>query len=160
MIILSLLVLTIIGSLITMNYYAEKQTDKKEHLIENKLMLVKYDLHLELDRGIEEGLSDIEDLNALLEPTKATFNMLKRWEVIHQINPDYPYPKSEIEEQDWMGINQFLYGKLDRSGAKEKMIYDSSGNIDMAIYHYIRNGHTDTENSIVKEAAKQIENDE
>lgn len=106
----------------------------------------------------DQRLSDIEDLNTLLEPTKQTLNILKRWEVVHQIDPDYPYPETEIEEQDWMGINQFLYGDFDdeEGGAKAKMVYDENKNIDNDVYEYIM-ANLSSDHPVVQEAEERIE---
>jgi hypothetical protein len=140
-----------------MNHYAEGKADLEDRLIQLKLRQTKIDLYLELQSDTDERLSNIEDLNALLEPTDETFRSLKRWEIVHQIDPDYPYPEAEIKEQDWIGINKFLYGETNEGGAKAKMIYDENMNIDSDVYNFIRTGNTSSDDPVVKEAEKRME---
>lgn len=57
-------------------------------------------------------------MQAVLQPTKATFDLFERWEAVHQIAANYPYPRTEIEEQDWLGINKFLYDDGNKADMK------------------------------------------
>ena len=108
----------------------------------------------------DKRLSEIDDLNTLLEPNEQTFKLLKRWELVHQVEPDYPYPATEIEEQDWMGMNYFLYGDLDDEdgAAKAEMIYDENNNIDRDVYDYIGTGDASSDHPVIQEVEKRIEN--
>lgn len=107
----------------------------------------------------DKRLSEIDDLNTLLEPNEQTFKLLKRWELVHQVDPDYPYPATEIEEQDWMGMNYFLYGDLDDEdgAAKAEMIYDENNNIDRDVYDYIGTGDASSDHPVIQEVEKRME---
>lgn len=106
-------------------------------------------------------MNDIKNLNELLEPTKETFKILKRWEIVHHIDPDYPYPTTEIKKQDWMGLNYFLYGDPDNEegAAKAEMTYDEDNNIDSDVLDYIMSG-THSNHPVVKEAAERMDSEE
>src|SRR5699024_3365273 len=122
------------------SYKAKKIADMEDRMIQLTLKQTAIDLDLEQKSFPDnERLSDVENLNELLIPTKKTYKLLKRWEIVHHIDPDYPYPATEIEEQDWMGINYFLYGDLDdeEGAAKAEMHYDENNNIDSDVLDYI-----------------------
>jgi hypothetical protein len=142
-----------------MNYYEKEKTDKEEQIMYLSLRQAGSEFNLELEIDTHEGLSNVEDLNTLLKPTHVTDVVLKRWEAVHQIDPEYPYPETEIKEQDWMGMNQFLHGKdAEDEGHKPDMIYDDEGNIDSDVFDYIMLGISEGNKNhpIVNEAEKII----
>lgn len=142
-----------------MNYYEKEKTDKEERIIYISLRQARSEFKLELEIDTHEGLSNVEDLNTLLEPTHVTDVILKRWKTVHQIDPEYPYPETEIKERDWMGMNRFLHGKnAEDEGNKQYMIYDEEGNIDSDVFDYIMLGMSEDNKNhpIVSEAEKII----
>lgn len=157
-IMLSIIALAIIVTLGINGYKTKKIADKEDQIIEIKLFQSEGDLSLEVqDIPDDKRPGDIEDLNALFTPTKETFNILNRWEVVHQIDPEYPYPETLIKEEDWMGMNQYLYGDADdeAGGAKAEMVYDENNNIDNDVYEYIM-ANVSSDHPVVEEAEEQI----
>lgn len=155
-------VLAIIVTLGINTYKVKKTADKEDRIIQIKLEQNEIDFNLELQNiPNNERLSDIENLNELHEPTGETYEILKRWEIVHQIDPDYPYPAAEIEKQDWMGLNYFLYGNLDDEdgAAKAEMTYDENNNIDSDVLDYIMSD-IESNHPVVEEAIKQMNNEE
>jgi hypothetical protein len=162
-ILLSVVALVMIVTLGINNYKAKQIAKIEDHISELKLKQAKFEFRLELQSFPDDKqLSEIEDLNTLLEPTKQTFKLLERWEIAHQVDPDYPYPADEINKQDWMGMNYFLYGDLDDEdgGAKAKMIYDENMNIDRDVYDYIGTGDASSDHPVVQEVEKRIKGTE
>lgn len=157
-IVITIIALAIVGTLLITNFKEKKITEKENHIIELQLEQIEGEFHMELRKDPSEKLSNIEDLNTVLQPTKTTFIILKRWKIVHQIDSHYPYPETEIEEQNWIGINHFLYGDLDdeKGGAKAEMIYDENKNIDRDVFDYIFFG-TISNHPVVKEAEERIE---
>lgn len=140
-----------------MNYYENKKTDKEKQIIYLSLKQVEIEFDLELKIDTHEGLSNVVDLNTLLEPTHVTDTILMRWKIVREIDPNYPYPESEIKKQDWMGMNQFLHGEDEKDeGNKPDMIYDEEGNIYSDIFNYIMNG-TQYSHPVVEEAIERID---
>src|SRR5699024_715791 len=41
-------------------------------------------------------------------PTKFTKEPLERWEEVHLINSDIPYPETLIQEENWLGVADFF----------------------------------------------------
>lgn len=157
---IALVIIVIIG---VKTYQAKKAADKEDRQIELQLEQAKNEFRLKLISFPEDKrLSEIDDLNTLLEPTEQTYKLLKRWEIVHQVDPDYPYPENEIVEQDWMGMNYFLYGYLDDEdgAAKADMIYDENNNIDRDVYDYIGTGDTSSDHPVIQEVEKRIEGNE
>src|SRR5699024_5620076 len=62
-------------------------------------------------------------------PTESTYGKLERWEEIHGINPEIPYPKETIQNKDWIAIAEFL--------ADHEI---EMNDVDYAIYEYISSG--------------------
>lgn len=50
-----------------------------------------------------------QDVQVHLRPTTHTFAIIDRWNAIHQIDGEIPYPETEIKEQDWAGRNIFAW---------------------------------------------------
>ncbi len=111
------------------------------------------DLHLEEDT--HKGLSKVDDLNTLLEPTNVTSDILARWKIVHKVDPEYPYPKDEIEAEDWMGMNDFLHEEEN----KTEMTYDENNHIDTDVLDYIMS-RTPSDHPVVEEAMERMENEE
>lgn len=152
-IIISIVVIAIMIPFIMNNYKkyeANKKAELKDEIILLELKQAKYTLGLDVDLDIDERLSNVEDLNTLVEPTDWTSIILKRWEAVHQINPDYPYPETEIKNQDWMGIHHFLYGETE----EDKGIMVDGSNRD--VYSFIKHGTPSADNPVVKEAQEEI----
>jgi len=64
-------------------------------------------------------------------PTKFTKEPLERWEEVHLINSDIPYPETLIQEENWLGVADFFSNQF------SKML-----DIDMDIPEYIGSGNT------------------
>ncbi len=161
-IILSVIFIAAIVTLGLNIYKAKKLADMEDRIIQLRLEQNEIEFELELqDIPNNERLSDIENLNILFEPTEETYEILKRWEIVHHIDPDYPYPATEIEEQDWMGLNYFLYGDLDdeEGAAKAEMNYDENNNIDSDVLDYIMSD-IESNHPVVEEAIKQMNSEE
>lgn len=47
------------------------------------------------------------ELEVQLYPTGSTYDILARWQEVHEINPEIPIPMDEIESEDWYGIADF-----------------------------------------------------
>lgn len=139
-----------------MNQKAKIRTDNEEKIMHLSLLQAEsaFNLDLNLDKETHKGLSEIDDLNTLLTPTKITSAILKRWEIVHQIDLEYPYPKDEIAREDWMGMNEFLH----EDGFKAKMTYDEDNNIDSDVLDYIMSG-TPSDHPVVKKAMARIESE-
>lgn len=162
-IIILLVALAIIFTLGINGYTENKLANKEDRIIELQLEQAKHEFRLDLKSFPEDKrLREINDLNTFFEPTEQTFKLLKRWEIVHQVDPNYPYPKNEIEEQDWMGMHYFLYGDLDdeEGAAKADMIYDKNNTIDRDVYDYIGTGDASSDHPIVQEVEKRIESNE
>lgn len=158
-IILAIVALGVISFSI-MYYYEKSKTDKEEQMIFIKLQQTESEFDLDLKIDTHEGLSDVKDLNSLLEPTPATDMVLWRWKVVHEIDPEYPYPEKEIKEQDWIEMNQFLHGKDEEDvGHKPEMIYDKDKNFDRDVFDYIMLGTSvkNEDHPIVEEAEERME---
>lgn len=144
----AIVALVIVIPWMVINYNQEKEA--KDETLRLTLKQVVSELRLKLTEDPDERLSNIDDLNILLEPTNVTFDILKRWETVHQIDPEYPYPETQIEEKDWIGINVFLYDDLN----KAKMIYKGN-NIDSDVFDYIM-FNSSSNHPVVEEAIKRI----
>lgn len=92
---------------------ASKKADLADEIVLLELKDAKYALAFEVDLDIDGRLSNVKDLNTLLEPTEGTYVILKRWETVHQIDTDYPYPENVIKNEDWIGINKLLNGETE-----------------------------------------------
>src|SRR5699024_9512603 len=158
-ILLFIVVLAIILIVGINSFKAKKIAEKEDELIELKLEQAAMEFDLDLDIDTDQRLSNVKDLNAFLEPTEQTESILKRWEAVHEIDPDYPYPEKEIKERDWVEMNHFMFGDADDEdgGAKTEMIYIEDKNIERDIYDYIMFGNTDTDDATVEEAEERLE---
>lgn len=49
-----------------------------------------------------------EQLDIQLYPKDKTFEILDRWQEVHRINPEIPYPEDPIQSQDWYETSEIL----------------------------------------------------
>lgn len=115
----------------------EKQKQKIE-ILEHKEMA--FNLRMDLEVTEKEG-SD-ENIHIEVTPTDETFERLRRWEALHEREPDaIPYDAQAVDEQDWEKINDVL-GEIDSSKHEE-------------MYNYLTN-RTDSDHPIVKEVDEAL----
>ncbi|QQK77593.1 LXG domain-containing protein [Salicibibacter cibarius] len=89
--------------------YESGKNEKEDDLKIGNAKLTAMDLDMEIqisDRFVPGPGSN--QLEIQLHPTDITFDALSRWEEVHNINPDIPYPATEIEDQDWYSISEHL----------------------------------------------------
>lgn len=128
----------------TFGGYAEGKKENEQRLTFEQLEQTASDFRLELQVNTRDVPGKSEDMQVQLLPTEETFDLLDRWEAVYQIEPDYPYPESKIEKQDWAGMNKFLY----EDGNKADMKIDEG---DRPVYYYILYG-TPSDHPIVQQA--------
>ncbi len=132
------------------HFYESKKTEKRQELALLTLEQTANDFHLDLNIIFGDVPTSTEGMQKALQPTEATYYLLERWEEVHQIDPNYPYPETKIEEQDWISMNKFLYA----DGNKVDMKLNEE---DRAVYNYILFG-TPSDHPIVQEAIERVEN--
>jgi len=155
MLILSIVVLVMIVALVLINQ--KIRTDNEEKVMYLSLLQAEnaFNLDVHLEEDTHKGLSKVDDLNTLLEPTNVTSDILARWKIVHKVDPEYPYPKDEIEAEDWMGMNDFLHEEENKS----EMTYDENNHIDTDVLDYIMS-RTPSDHPVVEEAMERMENEE
>jgi len=132
------------------HFYESKKTKKRQELALLTLEQTANDFHLELHIISGDVPTSTEGMQKALQPTEATYYLLERWEEVHLIDPKYPYPETKIEEQDWIGMNKFLY----EDGNKADMKLNEE---DRPVYYYILFG-TPSDHPVVQEAIERVEN--
>lgn len=66
-----------------------------------------------------------------LYPRTYTYQLLDRWTEVYEINPNIPYPKKDIQNENWIEIGDFLLGsqlEMDEYG-RELYRYISDGEL-------------------------------
>lgn len=134
----------------TIGGYQEGKRENEQRLTFEQLEQTASDFHLELHVNTRDVPGRSEDTQVQMQPTEETFDLLDRWEAVHQEAPDYPYPETEIENQDWSEINEFLYD--DGNKAEYKLNEE-----DRAVYNYILFG-TPSDHPVVQEAMERAGN--
>jgi hypothetical protein len=142
-----------INAFLTGGEYVQGNKENEQQLSILKLEQTAIEFKLELQVSSHRLGGNVQ---VQLIPSEDTFKIIDRWNAVHQVDGTFPYPETEINEQDWAGLNIFMYGKDEEGGHKAEMIYDTNGNIDREVYKFIMSGNTDTENSTVEEANKII----
>lgn len=126
----------------------EIKTNEKKLKLE-KLEQTASELHLELQLNKRNKDEDLEEIDLLLLPTESTFDLIDRWTAVHQVDGSFPYPENRIQNQDWSGINEFLYDENNKDNIKESQ----TGRM---ILDYILLGRI-SENPVVQEAINIID---
>lgn len=126
--------------------HAAEHYEKQERLTFEKLEQTAIDFHLELQVNTRDVPGSTQDIQVQIHPTEETFNLVERWKTIHQIDGTFPYPKDELQKQNWSGINEFLYD----DGNKVDMKMDEE---NQKIYEYIIKG-TPSDHPAVQEAMR------
>lgn len=152
---LSVVILAIIVTLVLINQ--KIKTDNEEKIMYLSLLQAEnaFNLDLHLEEDTHKGLSKVDNLNTLLEPTNVTNDILTRWKIVHKVDPEYPYPKDEIEAEDWMGMNDFLHEEENKS----EMTYDENNNIDTDVFDFIMS-EASSDHPVVEEAIRQMNSEE
>jgi|GEM_PF-5419410 len=132
----------------TIGGYAEGRKENERRLTFEQLEQTASDFHLELQVNTRDVPGRTEDMQVQLRPTEETFNLLERWEAVHQEAPKYPYPETKIEKQDWGGMNDFLYDDGNKAD------YKINEN-DRPVYNYILYG-TPSDHPVVQEAMERV----
>lgn len=154
-IILTIIILPIIVALVIINQ--KTRTDNEEKVMYLSLLQAEnaFNLDLHLEKDTHKGLSKVDNLNTLLEPTNVTNDILTRWKIVHKVDPEYPYPEDEIEADDWMGMNDFLHEEENKS----EMTYDENNNIDSDVFDFILS-EAPSDHPVVEEAIRQMNREE
>lgn len=139
--------------LMTSGEYVQGKRENEQELSYAEMEQVAMEFSLELQVNTTRAGHDVE-VNLL--PSEKTFDIIDRWNAVHQVDSTIPYPETEIDEQDWVGLNDFIYGENDDEdgGAKADMRYDEDGNIDGDVYDFIMEGETDSDDPTVEKAAE------
>lgn len=78
------------------------------------------------------------ELNVELYKTAHTEQLLERWEEVHKLDPMFPYPKEEIESQNWPAVSEELKNN-------ETLLRREHEHGDFDFFAYIRSGEGDFE---------------
>jgi hypothetical protein len=76
------------------------------------------------------------ELNVELYKTAHTEQLLERWEEVHKLDPMFPYPKEEIEAQNWPAVSEELKNN-------ETLLRREHEHGDFDFFAYIRLGEGD-----------------
>lgn len=108
---------------LTANYMEEqKENILQEDLQETKSVSDKLKTNFVVLEG-ERGLFEDPYYHQYLYPSDSTYMVLERWEEVHQINSELPYPSKAMDEMDWKGI--------------EAAVINIEDDISDDLYHYI-----------------------
>lgn len=134
------------------NTRAEYRTmleDNEQKLTVKRLKQIASEFHLDIQVNTNNVDSSSEDMKITIHPTDKTIDLIERWKIVYQLNPEIPYPEKEIHNMDWEGINNFLY----KENNKETMTRNAN---DELVFDYIFNG-TQADHPIIQEAQEIIE---
>lgn len=136
--------------------YLTATADNKSNIKENekntawkKIEQTASEFYLELQTNENDIYGEGQEIEVLLQPTNKTFELIDRWNAIHLIDDEFPYPKSQIQNLDWIGMNNFLYENENKGDMK---MTES----DILILDYILNG-TESDHTLVQEAMQVVE---
>lgn len=145
-----------LDALMTSGEYAQGKRENEQELSYAEMEQVAMELSLELQVNSSRSGANVE---VKLLPSDKTFKIIDRWSAVYQVDNTVPYPETEIDEQDWVGLNDFIYGEDDDKdgGAKAEMKYDKDNNIEGDVYDFIMEGDVDSDDPTVEKAAKVID---
>lgn len=125
----------VIDILLTSGDYVQgnKENEQKQSLEIIEQTAIAFDLQLQVNNHRAGS-----NLEIRLIPSQESFDILDRWETVHQVDSSIPYPEIEIEDQDWIALNRLMLGELDEEegGHGASITYD----FDNEIYEYIIRG--------------------
>lgn len=114
-----------------MQHVKQQEQQKADENWENEIQSVlTASSMLNMEFAIVEG-DENQYRNVDLYPRIYTYQLLDRWTEVYEINPDIPYPKKDIQNENWIEIGDFLLGsqlEMDEYG-RELYRYISDGEL-------------------------------
>lgn len=129
------------------SYFADKNDldwemeidDISFQLLDFKMFVAEGDLELRSNLENEKRWRKL-----VLFPKASTFDILDRWEELHEFNSKIPFPKHLIDEEKWVSVARYFVEHQ-----------DEMDDIDAGIYNYIR--RDSAEGRFVEDIANGIE---
>jgi hypothetical protein len=66
-------------------------------------------LGMEVLLSEQENLMGDKVLYVQVFPTRVTFDIIDRWEEVHRLNNNIPYPEEAVQQNDWKAISEFYF---------------------------------------------------
>ncbi|QQK77588.1 hypothetical protein HUG15_19710 [Salicibibacter cibarius] len=106
--------ITRVSSQISGYLTAESEREWKREIVQTTTNTRSMELQFAMIEGDGEALFyDDEKVRKIeIYPTSFTYDILDRWEEVHDINPDIPYPEEHIDSEDWLEIDDFYVRNL------------------------------------------------
>lgn len=131
------------------NLYEKSEMEKDLKWFEIKKPANKFNLEMKINDRASLEVSNVR--HAELYPTDKTYDMLDRWKLIHEKEPNFPYDEAAINNHDWNELYKLFHEATDT----DEMITLSEH--DLELYHYMLDGTVprgDEKNEIIEEIEK------